>query len=89
MRASTSPSAFSDIAEPVAAPAPAPSPVQQVAAQIAEAPVVQTLGASTYVVQAGDTLSTIAANHGVDLTVLGKQVHDVDLIFPGQVLSLS
>jgi LysM repeat protein len=81
----------SDIAEPVAEPAPAPAPVadpvQQVAAQIAESAPVQTLGASSYVVQAGDTLSQIARDHGVDLSVLASQVQDIDLIFPGQTLA--
>ncbi|MFD4294870.1 transglycosylase family protein [Rhodococcus sp. NPDC058505] len=83
----------SDVAEPVQeAPVqetPAPSPVQQVAAQIAESAPVQTLGASTYVVQVGDTLSQIAAEHGVDLSVFAEQVQNLDLIFPGQTLTLS
>ncbi|MGW0042682.1 transglycosylase family protein [Rhodococcus sp. NPDC003348] len=78
----------SDIAEPVA-PAPAQTPVQEAATQIAESAPVQTLGASSYVVQAGDTLSRIAADHGVDLSVFAKQVSNIDLIFPGQVLALS
>ncbi|MFD1814078.1 transglycosylase family protein [Rhodococcus gannanensis] len=82
-------SGVSDIAEPVAEPAPAPvlDPVQQVAAQVAEAPQVQTLGASTYVVQAGDTLSQIARDHGIDLSALASQVDNIDLIFPGQTLA--
>lgn len=74
-------SGVSDIAEPVAYEAPAQP--------AAEAPVVSTLGASSYVVQAGDTLSRIAADHGIDLAALATQVRSIDLIFPGQVLSLS
>ncbi|WP_137724788.1 transglycosylase family protein [Prescottella subtropica] len=79
----------SDIAEPIVAPAPvAQTPIQQAAVQIAESAPVQALGGSTYVVQLGDTLSQIATTHGVDLANLAAQVRDIDLIFPGQTLSL-
>lgn len=79
----------SDVAEPVTYEAPAQTPVQEAAAQVAESAPVRTLGASTYVVQLGDTLSQIAAEHGVDLSVLAGQVPNIDLIFPGQELALS
>ncbi|MFE3292991.1 transglycosylase family protein [Rhodococcus sp. NPDC059234] len=81
-------SGASDVSEPVASVAPAASPVQEAAAQIAASAPVQTLGASTYVVQVGDTLSKIAADHGVDLSKLASQVQNIDLIFPGQALAL-
>ncbi|GAA4476847.1 transglycosylase family protein [Rhodococcus olei] len=79
----------SGVSEPVAYEAPAQTPVQQAATQVAESAPVQTLGASTYVVQLGDTLSQIAKDHGIDMSALAKQVQNVDLIFPGQTLSLS
>ncbi|TQF66250.1 LysM peptidoglycan-binding domain-containing protein [Rhodococcus spelaei] len=81
-------SGASDVSEPVTYEAPAANPVQQAASQIAESAPVQTLGASTYVVQLGDTLSKIAADHGVDLSKLATQVQNIDLIFPGQTLAL-
>ncbi|MFC9790315.1 transglycosylase family protein [Rhodococcus sp. NPDC127528] len=80
-------SGASDVSEPVAQ-APAETPVQQAASQVAASAPVQTLGASTYVVQLGDTLSKIAADHGVDLSKLASQVQNIDLIFPGQALAL-
>ncbi|WP_305094793.1 transglycosylase family protein [Prescottella sp. R16] len=82
-------SGVSDVSEPIAAPAPvAQTPIQQAAGQIAESAPVQALGGSSYVVQLGDTLSQIAANHGVSLANLAAQVQNADLIFPGQTLSL-
>ena len=43
---------------------------------------------ATYVVEAGDTLSEIAAALGVDLEALisANAIEDPDLIFPGQTL---
>jgi LysM repeat protein len=45
----------------------------------------------TYVVQPGDTMSGIAQNFGVSLGALeaaNPQVHDPNLIFPGQLLTI-
>lgn len=45
----------------------------------------------TYVVQSGDTMSGIASMFGVSLAALeaaNPQVHNPDLIFPGQVLTI-
>ena len=45
----------------------------------------------TYTVKEGDNLSEIAAHHGCTLAALedvNPQIHDVDLIFPGQVIHL-
>lgn len=74
-------------AEPVAQAAPAPQ------AAVYEQPVTQwaqdvSAGVGNYVVQLGDTLSGIAAAHGVSLANLAAQVQNPDLIFPGQTLSL-
>ncbi|NMM88756.1 resuscitation-promoting factor [Rhodococcus sp. SRB_17] len=41
-----------------------------------------------YVVKAGDTLSKIAAAHGISLENLASQVPNLNLIFPGQSLSV-
>ncbi|MFF0814055.1 transglycosylase family protein [Rhodococcus sp. NPDC003318] len=75
------------VSEAAPAPAPAPAPAVNPVQQVADSAPVRTLGASTYVVQAGDTLSRIARDHGVDLSVLAGQVQNIDLIFPGQALS--
>ncbi|MDG3011437.1 LysM peptidoglycan-binding domain-containing protein [Rhodococcus sp. D2-41] len=77
----------SGVTSDVAEPAPQ-TPIQQVASQVAESAPVQAVGGSTYVVQLGDTLSQIAAAHGVSLANLASQVQNADLIFPGQALSL-
>ena len=45
----------------------------------------------TYVVQSGDTMSGIAQKFGVSLGALeaaNPQVHDPNLIFPGQLLTI-
>ncbi len=45
----------------------------------------------TYTVKEGDNLSTIAAHHGCTLAELehvNPQIHNYDLIFPGQVIHL-
>lgn len=39
-------------------------------------------------VKAGDTLSKIAAAHGISLENLASQVPNINLIFPGQSLSV-
>ncbi|SDC97603.1 LysM peptidoglycan-binding domain-containing protein [Rhodococcus tukisamuensis] len=69
----------SDVAEPVLASAP----VASTPAVSAPAP-----AGGTYVVVSGDTLSGIAAAHGVSVDSLAGQVQNVDLIFPGQTLSV-
>ncbi|CAM2910999.1 transglycosylase family protein [Prescottella defluvii] len=75
--------------EAIAQQAPAPvapqAPVQQ---QVNEWAQTLPAGVGAYVVQLGDTLSQIAANHGVSLANLAAQVANPDLIFPGQTLSL-
>ncbi|RDI31535.1 LysM repeat protein [Rhodococcus sp. AG1013] len=75
--------------ESIAQPAPAPvvsqAPVQQ---QVNDWAQTLPAGVGSYVVQFGDTLSQIAANHGVSLANLAGQVANPDLIFPGQTLSL-
>lgn len=51
----------------------------------------KTAASQTYVVQYGDTLSTIAEATGVDINVLAQinQISNLDLIFPGTVLTLN
>lgn len=72
-------------AEPVAESAPAAqAPAPQATQWLQDV----SAGVGTYVVQFGDTLSQIAAAHGVSLSNLAAQVQNPDLIFPGQTLSL-
>lgn len=52
------------------------------------APVAPASGAGNYIVRAGDTLSAIAAAHGVAFENLAAQVADVDLIYVGQSLNV-
>ncbi|MGC0363932.1 LysM repeat protein [Rhodococcus sp. 27YEA15] len=54
---------------------------------VESAPVAHT-GSGNYVVKAGDTLSKIASAHGVSLAALAGQVSNVNLIYPGQTLSV-
>ncbi|MER5641484.1 transglycosylase family protein [Kitasatospora sp. NPDC002227] len=73
-------------------------PVEKTAPAAPAAPVQKNTGAQkstggTYTVKSGDTLSAIAAAHGVNLnTLYGNNVKviggDIDLILPGQVLSI-
>lgn len=72
-------------AEPVAESAPAAqAPAPQATQWLQDV----SAGVGAYVVQFGDTLSQIAAAHGVSLSNLAAQVQNPDLIFPGQTLSL-
>lgn len=83
------------------APIEAPAPVEAPAAE--QAPVVeyttpaapvapQAAVSGTYEVQAGDTLATIAAEHGTDWETLfaanGDTVADANMIFVGQSLNI-
>ena len=56
-------------------------------ASVESAPAAST-GSGNYVVKAGDTLSKIAAAHGISLENLASQVPNINLIFPGQSLSV-
>lgn len=87
-----------------AAPAQQAAPVQQAAPaqtqytapaqtqQAAPAQTQYTAAAGTYTVQAGDTLSAIAAAHGVSWETLAdanaSTVSNPNLIYPGQVLEI-
>ncbi|MGX6397241.1 transglycosylase family protein [Rothia kristinae] len=87
-----------------AAPAQQAAPVQQAAPaqtqytapaqtqQVAPAQTQYTAAAGTYTVQAGDTLSAIAAAHGVSWETLAdanaSTVSNPNLIYPGQVLEI-
>ncbi|GAA3005639.1 resuscitation-promoting factor protein RpfA [Kitasatospora albolonga] len=67
-------------------------PVAKTTPDTAAAPAQKSTGGS-YTVKSGDTLGAIAAAHGVDLTTLygnNAQVigSDIDMILPGQVLSI-
>jgi LysM repeat protein len=55
-------------------------------ASVESAPVATTGG--NYVIQVGDTLSSIASAHGISLDALAGQVANINLIFPGQSLSV-
>lgn len=61
-----------------AAPAATPAPAHAAPAA----------GGGNYVVKSGDTLSKIAAAHGISLSHLASQVSNINLIFPGQSLSV-
>ena len=60
--------------------------------QVAPAQTQYTAAAGTYTVQAGDTLSAIAAAHGVSWESLAdanaSTVSNPNLIYPGQVLEI-
>ncbi|MFC4602856.1 transglycosylase family protein [Rhodococcus kronopolitis] len=75
-------------AEPVAYDEPVAyqAPVSDVAEPVLTS--VQVAADGKYVVVVGDTLSGIAAAHGIDLQALAAQVPNVDLIFPGQTLEV-
>lgn len=73
-------------ATPSVAAAPAPAP-----ASSAPAAPATPAGAATYTVRAGDTLSGIAAKHGVSLAnILGwNQLSATKIIYPGQQIKVS
>ncbi|QBJ98237.1 LysM peptidoglycan-binding domain-containing protein [Rhodococcus sp. ABRD24] len=82
LESGSTPGAVASVAQPVVESAPV---VQQ---QVPEWAPTVSAGVGTYVVQLGDTLSQIAATHGVSLANLASQVSNPDLIFPGQALSV-
>ena len=82
-------------AAPAAAEAPAAqAPAAQAPAATYTAPAAPAAAAGTYTVQAGDTLSGIAAAYGVQggYTAIAAAnpgtIVNVDLIYPGQVLNI-
>ena len=73
------------------APAPAPSPAPTTPAPSPSPAPGGHIGSRSYTVRSGDTLSGIAARHGVSLSALtaaNPQIRNPNLIHPGQKISI-
>lgn len=72
-------------------PATAGAPTATTVPLLPPAPPVSVTGAPEVIVQEGDTLTSIAEQHGISVSVLAawNGLNDPDLIFPGERLLLS